>query len=120
MAVINNGRICLGDPMTYMTPARRLRALLESKGIYNQAIALMKAHRAICEDIDTGQTPSAQDRDDARRSRLGRPSFFTPEEDREVRALRANPVFWDDSEEGLALVARLHKIKAAANARRSR
>ena len=105
-----------------MRPSEKLRALLESKGIYKQAIMLMKEHNAskkkqAISEVDMGQAMSAQDRDDARRSRLAAPSFFTSEEEKEVRSLRANPRLWDDSEEGLALVARLHKIKAAANAR---
>ena len=66
-------------------------------------------------EVDMGQALSVQDRADARDTR----PFYTPEEEREVRSLRNNPHFWDDTEEGLALVARLHEIKAAANARRS-
>lgn len=71
-------------------------------------------------ETDMGQYKSAQDREDERRSRASAPPFFTPEEEREVRAIRQNPALFDDGPEADRLSARLQKIKRAAQARRDK
>lgn len=64
-------------------------------------------------EVDMGQAKSVQDRENEAK----RPAFWTPEEEKEVRAIRNNPKFHDDDEEGEALVARLRAMKKKANDR---
>ena len=69
-------------------------------------------------ETDMGQYKSAQDYDDERRSRLSAPPYYTPEEEKEVRAIRRNPALFDDGPEGEKLSARLRELKRIAQARR--
>lgn len=70
--------------------------------------------------VDVGQFLSWQDKQDMAHARRLRAPYFTDDEAREIRAIRAiraNPALWDDTPTSAALSARLWVIKALAESR---